>query len=90
MQNRLRGTPKFDTVEKGKLLVPLLVAIRTISYSFDANVSKMDALSDALQDFNDYKQEFTHSNARHMREFKALVSAIEQLDSRWSFLWIVF
>ena len=57
----------------------LLKEIRMISLQIETNTSVYDALDEANALHYSYMQEANESNAKHLRNFKSVVSAVEHL-----------
>jgi len=70
---------KFSTVEARGDVTILLNEIRTIRLQIETNTSRYDALDEANKMYYEYKQEVRETNAKHLRNFKSIVSAVEHL-----------
>ena len=57
----------------------LLKEIRSVGLQIETNTSLYDALDEANALYYSYKQEDGESNAKHLRNFKSIVAAVEHL-----------
>ena len=79
MRDKLTMIKNFTAVEtKGDVTV-LLKEIRSVGLQIETNTSLYDALDEANALYYSYKQEDGESNAKHLRNFKSIVSAVEHL-----------
>ena len=79
MRDKLTMIKNFTSVEtKGDVII-LLKEIRNIGLQIETNTSMFDALDEANAMYYSYRQEAGESNAKHLRNFKSIVSAIEHL-----------
>ena len=70
---------RFVEVENNGDVTTLLKEIRTISLQIETNTSVYDALDEANALYYSYRKEANESNAKHLRKFKSIVSAVEYL-----------
>ena len=76
---KINNDKNFTTIEtKGDVTV-LLKEIRSIVLQIETNTSLYDALDEANALYYSYKQEDGESNAKHLRNFKSIVLAVEHL-----------
>ena len=79
MRDKLTIIKDFTSVEtKGDVTV-LLKEIRSIGLQIESNTSMYDALDEENAMYYSYRQEEGERNAKHLRDFKSIVSAIEHL-----------
>ena len=69
----------FSDIETKGDATALLKEIRTIGLQTETNTSIYDVLDDANSMYYAYKQENGESNAKHLKNFKSIVSAVEHL-----------
>ena len=81
MQNKLTMAKDFKSVDARGDVTSLLKEIRQISLEIETNTSIYDAMDEAKAMYYKYKQEKNEieSNAKHLKNFKSLVEAIEHL-----------
>ena len=79
MQDKLFMAKSFETIENEGDVTTLLKEIRTISLHIETNTSVYDALGEANTLYYSYMQETNESNAKQLRNFKSVVSAVEHL-----------
>ena len=80
MTNKLSRSKDYARFEKEGDVAALLKEIRTISMETETNTSVYDAMDEATSLYYTYKQAPTgESNAKHLRNFKSIVAAIEHL-----------
>ena len=79
MKDKLTMIKDFTSVEtKGDVTI-LLKEIRNVWLQIETNTSTYDAIDEANAMYYSYRQEEGESNAKHLRNFKSIVSAIEHL-----------
>ena len=79
MKNKLTMAKNFGNFEDKGDVTELLKDIRRISLQIETNTSIYDALDEAKTIFYTYRQEDNESNAKHLKNFKSIVEAIDHL-----------
>ena len=77
MRNKITLSKDYVRFEKEGDVAALLKEIRRISLQMDTNTSVYDALDEAKMVYYTYRQDANESNAKHLRNFKSIVAAIE-------------
>ena len=79
MKDKVTMMKDFDSTEAKGDVTALLKEIRIIGLQIETNTSVYDALDEAHAMYYAYKQEPGESNAKHLRNFKSIVAAVEHL-----------
>ena len=79
MQNKITVSKHFKDMEANGDVTSLLKEIRQISLEIETNTSVYDAMDEAKQMYYTYRQEANETNAKHYKNFKIMVEAIEHL-----------
>ena len=77
MRNKITLSKDYERFEKDCDVAALLKEVQRISLQMDTNTSVYDALDNAKMVYYTYKQDVNESNAKHLRNFKSIVAAIE-------------
>ena len=70
---------RFSEVDAKVDVTSMLKEVRTIMLQIETNTSVYDALDEAHTVYYAYKQDPGESNAKHLRNFKSIVDAVEHL-----------
>ena len=79
MTDKITMMKDFNSVESKGDVTLLLKEIRIIGFQIETNTSVYNALDEAHAMYYAYKQEPGESNAKHLRNFKSIVAAVEHL-----------
>jgi hypothetical protein len=79
MQDKITVMKEFLGVETKGNVTRLLKEVKVIMLQIDTNTSAYDALDEAINAYYKYKQEDRETNAKHLRNFKSIVAAVEHL-----------
>jgi hypothetical protein len=80
VQDRVKASANYETINNNLDLIGLLGLIRTSMYTGATSKDKVHSLIDATQKFHAFKQGSRMENATYLRTFQSHVEAINLLD----------